>query len=132
MALGKRIADRLDALEMTRNQLLDKVDGLTAQALSNLIVRDSRRSEWDELIADALGVSVMWLVYGKECTQTQSQTLNEPPAPSYQFISPQAQQVFMLMRDLSPVRQDEVLAFTRERITLQNSGIQHSTISGGQ
>lgn len=43
-----------------------KIPSLTPQALSNLIVRDSKRSEWDEEIADALGVSVTWLVYGKE------------------------------------------------------------------
>lgn len=64
MALGKRIADRLQELGKPRRWLLEKVDGLTDQALSDLIRRDSRRSEWDEKIAAALGVSVGWLVYG--------------------------------------------------------------------
>ena len=66
MAIGKRIAQRLEALGWSRSQLMDAVDGLTPQALSNLITRDSKRSEWDEAIAQALGVSVMWLVYGRD------------------------------------------------------------------
>lgn len=65
MALGKRIQERLDQLGWDRKVLLEKVDGLTPQALSNLIVRDSKRSEWDEKIAEALGLSVLELVYGK-------------------------------------------------------------------
>lgn len=43
---------------------MSKIPNLSPQALSNLITRDSKRSEWDVAIADALGVSVMWLVYG--------------------------------------------------------------------
>lgn len=66
MALGKRIKSRLDDLGWSQNDLLEKVDGLTKQALSNLIKRDSKRSEWDEKIALALGVSVLWLVYGDD------------------------------------------------------------------
>lgn len=66
MAIGKRIDARLQAVGWTRAQLMEKVFGLTPQALSNLIKRDSKRSEWDEAIAEALGVSVMWLVYGRE------------------------------------------------------------------
>lgn len=65
MAIGKRIVERLEALGWSRTDLLCRVPDLTAQALSNLIRRDSVRSEWDERISDALGVSVTWLVYGK-------------------------------------------------------------------
>lgn len=65
MAIGKRIEKRLSELGWERKDLLDRVEGLTPQALSNLIRRDSKRSEWDEAIADALGISVMELVYGK-------------------------------------------------------------------
>lgn len=66
MAIGKRIVERLKQIGWSRNQLMEAVDGLTPQALSNLINRDSRRSEWDEAIASALGVSVIWLVYGRD------------------------------------------------------------------
>jgi hypothetical protein len=75
MNIGSRIVKRLDDLQWERRDLLDKVPGLSAQALSNLITRDSKRSEWDELIADALGVSILWLVYGKE---TPAQSVAEP------------------------------------------------------
>lgn len=66
MALGKRIEDRLRELKWERRQLLNEVPSLTPQSLSNLINRDSARSEWDEEIARALGVSVLWLVYGHD------------------------------------------------------------------
>jgi hypothetical protein len=75
MNMGKRITQRLSALEWERKDLLDRVPDLTAQALSNLIRRDSKRSEWDERIADALNVSVMWLVYGKEDNNRAAQPM---------------------------------------------------------
>lgn len=70
MNLGKRIAERLDQLGWERKDLLDRVDGLSVQSLSNLIRRDSKRSELDERIAEALGVSVLWLVYGTTAEAT--------------------------------------------------------------
>lgn len=66
MALGKRIAQRLSELNWKRKDLLAAVPELTPQALSNLIRRDSARSEWDMDIARALRVSVLWLVYGHD------------------------------------------------------------------
>lgn len=63
---------------MQRADLMEKLPSLTPQALSNLIRRDSKRSEWDEAIADALGVSVMWLVYGKELTYGKANVRNLP------------------------------------------------------
>jgi len=65
MAIGKRIEQRLEELGLNRSDLLNKLPDLTAQALSALIRRDSKRSEWDEKIADALGLSVLDLVYGR-------------------------------------------------------------------
>lgn len=64
MNIGGRIEERLKKLKWERKDLLNAVPDLTPQALSNLITRDSKRSEWDTIIADALGVSVLWLVYG--------------------------------------------------------------------
>lgn len=80
MNIGGRIEKQLSALNWERKDLLARVPDLTAQALSNLIRRDSVRSEWDEVIADALGVSVMWLVYGKDEASHQA---NEPAPPAY-------------------------------------------------
>lgn len=64
MALGKRIEKRLKELGWRQRDLLAKVPTLTPQTLSNLIRRDSARSEADLAIADALGLSVLELVYG--------------------------------------------------------------------
>ena len=66
MNIGGRIQQRLEALGWKQKDLLDRVPGLSAQSLSNLIRRDSVRSELDVVIAEALGVSVMWLVYGDD------------------------------------------------------------------
>ena len=66
MAIGQRIVSRLSELGWDRKNLFEKLPDLSQQALSNLIRRDSKRSEWDEEIAKALGVSVLWLVYGIE------------------------------------------------------------------
>lgn len=73
MAIGKRIQQRMDDLGWGRDgrrRLMMAVPGLTPQALSNLITRDSKRSEWDLAIARALGVSVLWLVYGDDAYAT--------------------------------------------------------------
>ena len=64
--IGGRIQQRLEALGWKQKDLLDRVPDLSAQSLSNLIRRDSVRSELDVVIAEALGVSVMWLVYGDD------------------------------------------------------------------
>lgn len=71
MGIGTRIVQRLEALKWERKDLIKAIydasgKELSAQALSNLITRDSARSEWDELIAAGLNVHVMWLVYGRE------------------------------------------------------------------
>jgi hypothetical protein len=94
MAIGSRILERLTALNWKRNDLLARVPDLTPQALSNLIRRDSVRSEWDEAIATALGVSVLWLVYGQadyiasgNITQMQTREPAPPPFPLDQIIS---------------------------------------------
>lgn len=64
MNLGKRIAQRLKELGWQRNDLIDRVPGLSAQTLSALILRDSKRSEFDVGIAKALGVQLSWLNSG--------------------------------------------------------------------
>jgi len=77
MNIGHRIVQRLQERQWERKDLLDAVPDLTPQALSNLIRRDSKRSEWDEAIASALDVSVLWLVYGQN---------NDPVAEDEQTI----------------------------------------------
>jgi hypothetical protein len=66
MNIGGRIDQKLSDLRWERKDLLEKVPELSVQSLSALIKRDSKRSELDEDIAKALGVSVLWLVYGHE------------------------------------------------------------------
>lgn len=91
MGIGARIEKRLEELGWKRKDLLDAVDNLTPQALSNLICRDSKRSEWDEAIAQALGMHVMDLVYGKKpdnkvTAKVTSIAAQEPPATIQRLV----------------------------------------------
>lgn len=107
MNMGKRIAEKLSSLGWKRQDLLDRVPDLTAQALSNLIRRDSKRSEWDETIADALGVSILWLVYGKnggEYTYATTSDTNKSPL-------------------IAQERQPDKLCFFPERRTIDHPAI---------
>lgn len=81
MGIGKRIKATLEERGWERGDLMDRVPDLTPQALSNLIRRDSKRSEWDEAIAAALGVSVLWLVYGHEPNTRPGHFSAQEPAP---------------------------------------------------
>ena len=78
MAIGKRIEEVLQRRRWSRADLMAKLPSLTPQALSNLIRRDSKRSEWDEAIAGALDVSVMWLVYGQEIAYSKTKVRDLP------------------------------------------------------
>lgn len=133
MAIGKRIVERLEQLKLPRQYLFDSIPDLTPQALSNLIKRDSKRSEWDEKIAAALQVSVLWLVYGKEteyptpATSTQFQAAEPIP-----FESEKALKVRTILRQLNDQRQSEVLSFAEERLVLQRAGDMGSTKRAGQ
>lgn len=83
MNIGSRIVERLNELGWKRKDLLAQVDDLSDQALSNLIRRGSKRSEWDEAIAKALGISVLDLVYGYK----SDPAVKEPEA-AYDTSSP--------------------------------------------
>lgn len=65
MALGKRIEEELSRQGWKQSDLSAKVPGLSQQAISNLITRDSATSEFAIRIADAFGVSVRWLLDGQ-------------------------------------------------------------------
>lgn len=75
MALGARITEARTAAGLDQQPLCDRVNGcwhaglrekrLTQQALSNLETRDSLTSEFAVRIADALGVSIRWLLDGQ-------------------------------------------------------------------
>ena len=117
MNLGKRIDKRLNDLKWERKKLFDALPDLSPQALSNLIVRDSKRSEWDVQIADVLGVSVMWLVYGDapysdEHTATEAQA-ESPAADVYKFESAATRSVAEIMATLDDNGQAEVLRFAK-------------------
>lgn len=64
MALGKRIEEELGRQGWKQSDLASRVPGLSQQAISNLITRDSATSEFAIRIADAFGVSVRWLLDG--------------------------------------------------------------------
>lgn len=61
MAMGARIAERLAELRWQQVDLLARVPDLEPGTLSALIRRDSKKSEFSEAIAEALGVNHRWL-----------------------------------------------------------------------
>lgn len=65
MSLGKRVEDKRKELGWTQPQLAAKVEGLTQQALDRLEKRDSKTSEHAVALAEALGVSLRWLLSGQ-------------------------------------------------------------------
>lgn len=138
MKLGKRIEHRLKELNWERKALYDAIPELTPQALSNLITRDSKRSEWDLKIAAALNVPVDWLVYGSEITyqpSAEASTVNlraAEPGSVHEFHSSQTAAVIKIMAGLSQDRQNEVLAFAQERQLLQATNNQNSTLRAGK
>lgn len=105
--IGKRITARLKHLGWERKDLLNALPELSPQALSNLITRDSRRSEWDEALAKALGMHVMELVYGQkppawDSHKVKALPVQEGPPPTIQKIieaasnmSPEGQYVLL-------------------------------------
>lgn len=64
MSLGARIKQQREALGWDQSELCRKVPGLTQQNLSAMENRDSDTSVYAVRIADALGVSVRWLLDG--------------------------------------------------------------------
>lgn len=64
MGMGKRIQEALDHLKLKQAWLVEAA-GIDTGALSALIRRDSKRSEFSGQIADALGVHHRWLQSGE-------------------------------------------------------------------
>src|SRR5690554_1187631 len=64
MALGKRLKEARTQADLTQGQLAERV-GMTQAAIGALETRDSQRSSKAAELADALGVSLLWLVSGK-------------------------------------------------------------------
>lgn len=71
MNMGGRIEQRLKELGWRQVELLSRVPELSTGTLSALIARDSKRSEFAARIADALGVTLVWLLDGKEPKEIQ-------------------------------------------------------------
>lgn len=73
MAMGARIKSEREGLGWTQQQLADRVNEhlregekpLTQQALDRLEKRDSKTSEFAIRLADALNVSVRWMLDGQ-------------------------------------------------------------------
>lgn len=64
MNMGARIKALLQERGWKQSQLLERVPEMDAKALSALIKRDSRFSEYALGIAQALGVSLDYLIFG--------------------------------------------------------------------
>lgn len=64
MSLGKRVEDERKRRDWTQTQLASKVKGLTQQALDRLEKRDSKTSEHAVAIAEAMQISLRWLLTG--------------------------------------------------------------------
>ncbi len=105
MNMGKRIASRLAELGWKQKDLVDKVPDLTPQTLSNLVSRDSERSKWEREIAESLGVTVEWLVYGDEAAISAGVVQMPEPA--------EIAEVSALMRAMTPAGRDMVLCCAR-------------------
>lgn len=60
--MGGRIKERLDELRWKQRDLLARVPDLDPGTLSALITRDSKKSDYSEAIAEALGVNHRWLL----------------------------------------------------------------------
>lgn len=116
MAIGKRIEQRLNDLKWKRRDLMDRVPDLTPQALSNLINRDSARSEWDMQIAEALGVSVMWLVYGVD--QPYAAAERAPNVTTLEIREPGLTELEALARQLSEAGLRELIGQARLLATI--------------
>ncbi len=117
MNIGGRIKKRLGDLGWERKDLIDAVARmdeaapLTAQALSNLITRDSKRSEWDIVLAKALGVSVLWLVYGLE-TEVPMKTVAQASQP-YNALSKDEQHLIRAYRSAGPDAKSAAIMWAR-------------------
>ena len=65
MNLGGRVKQERERLKLSQPQLAAKVDNMTQQALGALESRDSKTSDKAPALADALGVSLRWLLTGE-------------------------------------------------------------------
>lgn len=66
MALGKRVEELRKARGLTQGRLADMTNGaISQQNLDRLEKRDARTSEAAPALADALGVSLRWLLTGE-------------------------------------------------------------------
>jgi hypothetical protein len=106
MAIGKRIEQRLNDLNWKRRDLMDRVPDLTPQALSNLINRDSARSEWDLQIADALG------------DQTYAAVDHAPNVTTLELREPGLHELEALARQLSEAGLRELIGQARLLATI--------------
>ncbi len=64
MNLGGRVKQERETRGWSQPQLASRISGLSQQALAALESRDSKTSEFAVGLADALGVSLRWLISG--------------------------------------------------------------------
>ena len=103
MGIGRRIKARLNELgegqAWLANRASNKDRVLSEAALSAIIKRDSIRSEFIGQIAEALGVNVRWLVYGKGPKLREESVAT--PTQDRSPYSPEAMKLAELFDELS-------------------------------
>lgn len=139
MNMGGRIEQRLKELGWKQVDLLARVPELDAGTLSDLIRRDSKRSEFAARIASAMGVTLLWLLDGKEPKETPTvgtghQGSTAAPAPpgdartpltpaagigerarTYAALSAEDEALLTHYHHLTPQQRQEALARMREQ-----------------
>lgn len=68
--IGLRIQQKMDELNLSQEKLADMVD-ISQNSISKIIRGETRRSKALPLIAKALGVSEVWLVYGNDISSSK-------------------------------------------------------------
>lgn len=81
MGMGSRLSQALDAKSMSQAELA-RASGVDEATISALIKRDSKRSEAAPALADALGLSLHWLLTGEGERDVRSYMVTEAAAPT--------------------------------------------------
>jgi transcriptional regulator with XRE-family HTH domain len=102
MEMKDRIKDRMQVLEFSQDDLALRV-GVSQTAIYKVLNGLTRKPRFIGEIAAALGVSVEWLLTGKESPSTLPNAANE------EALSRQEQIILELFRDLTDTQKAEAV-----------------------
>lgn len=105
LMIGNRIAKARKLRGMTQKELSEAV-GVTGGAVGQWEIGRGQpsRGEMEEAVAEALGVSVQWLLYGIEDDAVKAETNSE-------------KMILRLSRQLRPGERRQVIDFIRGKVT---------------